>query len=120
MKPLFVYVGFAVVLSGCGIGGVWMNGDPSVGKNLKPYGAHWVKDGMTRESRLDDIVACGATRDLTIHFPIESIQKLPGYQYTETDEIRRAASNDVLEDRWRICMKSKGYSYVDKCDIRCL
>lgn len=86
----------------------------------KPYGAHWVKDGMTRESRLDDIVACGATRDLTIHFPIESIKKLPGYQYTETDEIRRAASNDVLEDRWRICMKSKGYSYVDKCDIRCL
>ncbi len=26
----------------------------------KPYGAHWVKEGMTRESRRDDLVACGS------------------------------------------------------------
>lgn len=47
----FIFLIAIFLLSGCGIGGFWMNGDPSVGKNLKPYGAHWVKDGMTKESR---------------------------------------------------------------------
>ena len=29
-------------------------------KYPKPYGAHWIKEGMTKESRREDIAECGA------------------------------------------------------------
>ena len=64
-----------LVLNGCGIGGMWMNGDPSVGRNLKPYGAHWIKEGMTRESRQTDLVACGALNGEKVEFPQDQIFK---------------------------------------------
>ena len=101
MKSLFVYVGFAAILSGCGIGGLWMNGDPSVGINLKPYGARWVKEGMTRESRKMDWIACGGEDDLKEHYERKS-----GITNKEFFDGLDAYRNQL----W-VCMKSKGYGY---------
>jgi hypothetical protein len=48
-----------MLLSGCGIGGVWLEPSNQPLSPFYPYGARWVKEGMTRESRLADWVACG-------------------------------------------------------------
>ena len=53
-----------VLLTGCaavvvtGIGGL-VHGVNTLPGPHYPYGARWVKEGMTRESRLADWVACG-------------------------------------------------------------
>jgi hypothetical protein len=114
--PLFV-----AMLNGCGIGGMWMNGDPSVGRNLKPYGAHWIKEGMTRESRQTDLVACGALNGEKVEFPQDQIFK----------EKKPSEPNDIaaylrLRDKVGVCMQSKGYTpvgdlqFLGGCDARCL
>ena len=41
-----------LMLSGCLLESV-----RPVDRNIKPYGAHWIKEGMTRESRLEAWVA---------------------------------------------------------------
>ncbi len=76
----------------------------------KLYGAHWVKEGMTRESRLGDFVQCGGRADLR-----------EGYEMTQ------GQSNKDFFDGFKAhvyqvsnCMKSKGYTDLDKCDARCL
>ena len=78
--------------------------------NSKPYGAHWIKDGMTRESRLVDYKECGGGADLR-----------EGY------EVRQGQSNKEFFDGFNAhtyqllsCMKSKGYVYRDQCDASCL
>lgn len=88
--------------------------------NLKPYGAHWIKDGMTRESRRNDSWTCGAANTViaadSVVFSKEQIAaaKLP----SDKDEF--FGSNERLTKQWGICMKSKGYTYLDQCDARCL
>lgn len=105
----------SIFLSGCGIGGFWMNGNPSVGKNLKPYGAHWVKDGMTRESRLDDTKACGSGRTEYVLFSTEKIKAamLP-------DDPNEINAMGRLSKQWAECMGAKGYNYLEQCDMRCM
>ncbi|MHA6908443.1 hypothetical protein ACQUJS_08400 [Ralstonia pseudosolanacearum] len=48
-----------IPLTGCGIGGFWMNGDPSAGKNLKPYLEEWEKPGASSEMRGQASASCG-------------------------------------------------------------
>jgi len=62
---------FAVtLLTGCGLAAPCGNGDPFAlfqycEKRVSyPYGAHWIKDGMTKESRRFDFVECGGGIDL--------------------------------------------------------
>lgn len=105
-----IYLAIALSLSGCGIGGHWMTGDPSAGKNVKPYGAHWVKEGMTRESRRADFVACGGAHDLNTGYVIK-----PGITVQQSF----AASNEHV-NRVLACMQTKGYVYQHHCDARCL
>jgi hypothetical protein len=105
-------------LTGCGIGGYWMNGNPNHSPTY-PYGAHWIKDGMTRESRRVDSWACGAAKTVigADHpvFPDDELKaaKLP------------SDLNDILAigrvtDKWAICMQAKGYTRIGKCDARCM
>ena len=77
----------------------------------KPYGAHWVKDGMTRESRLSDFVQCGGGADLRENYA-EWLSTIPYETYSagKTQHIR------TISD----CMKSKNYAWQDSCDTRCL
>jgi len=98
-------------LAGCGIGGHWMTGDPSAGKNVKPYGAHWVKEGLTRESRRADFMACGGAQDLREGYPIKPEETIQQFFAGRREHI-----NHVLLP----CMQSKGYVYQHQCDERCL
>jgi hypothetical protein len=91
-----------------------------------PYGARWVKEGMTRESRLADWVACGGGSDLRDGFRTNRYQE-PMRQYLSDLELHRY-------NLWS-CMTSKNYLYFNKdyeyeypkvtgtsqkCDSRCL
>jgi len=47
-----------------------MTGDPSAGKDIKPYIAYWQKDGVTEEERLADWVACGGNENGTFSWKV--------------------------------------------------
>ena len=88
-------------------------------QNIKPYGAHWIKEGMTRESRREDSWVCGAARTVigAEHpvFPDGELKaaKLPS-------DLNDIPANGRLTKKWATCMRDKGYTYVDSCDARCL
>jgi hypothetical protein len=105
-----IYLSIFLSLSGCGIGGHWMTGDPSAGKNVKPYGAHWVKEGMTREARKNDWIQCGGAQGLN-----------DGYE--RTSNISNKDFFDGLNlhrKKIRSCMDGKGYRWKEQCDASCL
>lgn len=49
----------ALSLSACGIGGMWMNGDPSVSRTLVPPRDTWQKMGNDGAARDADWRECG-------------------------------------------------------------
>ena len=67
-----------------------------------PYGARWFKEGMTRESRLADWVACGGGVNLSNGFR-DWITPEPWEKFN-------AAREQHLEEL-RACIKAKGYKY---------
>jgi hypothetical protein len=85
----------------------------------KPYGAHWIKEGMTQESRRNDSWSCGAAK--TIHAAdyvvFSEAQKISTRIPTDKDDY---GPDERLTVQWNTCMKSKGYVYLDQCDSRCL
>ena len=120
MNHLFriFFVLSSVWLTGCGIGGFWMNGNPNP-TPIKPYGAHWVKEGMTRESRRGDSWACGAAK--TIHAADHVVFTHEEITYAKLPEdLNDILANSRLTKKWISCMQSKGYTYLEQCDARCL
>lgn len=85
----------------------------------KSYGAHWIKEGMTTESRRNDSWRCGAAN--TIHAAdyvvFSDAQKNSARIPTDKDDY---GPDERLTVQWNTCMKSKGYVYLDQCDARCL
>lgn len=73
-------------------------------RNPVPYGARWVKEGMTRESRKADWVACGGGGDLQNGF-----RKLD-YASSETLE-SYLPKLDSHTGKLTDCIKSKGYEF---------
>lgn len=110
MKPHALICSLCIALSGCGIGGFWMNGDPSYKPDTKPYIAYWKMDGMTEESRRGDSAECGASQAPAIAddvmFPAEALNA----ERTKTDANELAAFWR-LRRNWSQCMESKGYRY---------
>lgn len=92
-----------------------------VDRNLKPYGAHWIKEGMTRESRKLDLTSCGALAGEEVRSPPERISA--ERQKTEPNEI---AAYLRLRSKVGSCMQAKGYKpigdlyFLGGCDERCL
>ena len=76
----------------------------------KPYGAHWVKDGVTRESRLGDFVQCGGDANLRHGYGMKNGQSTKDFFDGFNAHI----------DQLSNCMKDKGYIWLEKCDARCL
>jgi hypothetical protein len=72
----------------------------------KPYGAHWVKDGMTEAQRLDDIEQCGGGKGLYVGFPDAQIKA--ERQWDETTDF---PARDRLSKKWSTCMEANGYRY---------
>jgi hypothetical protein len=87
--------------------------------NRPPLGARWVKDGMTRESRLVDWVACGGGGNLQ-----------DGFRDWMDPESRKSYFDgwDQHMSHLSTCMQSKGYIFrnlqkpglPDQCDASCL
>jgi hypothetical protein len=84
-----------------------------------PYGARWVKEGMSRESRLADWVACGGGSDLRDGFRTSRYQEPMREYFKELETHTRSLAS---------CMYGKEYSHrsialpnqPDQCDSRCL
>ncbi len=116
-----------LMLTGCmGIGGIWLDPGNAPLAQHYPFGARWVKEGMTRESRLADWVGCGGGSNLQDGFREPNLSE-PYSSYWPMHENHRY-------DLWA-CMRSKGYEYFNKgfeyeypkldgkserCDARCL
>lgn len=99
------------MLSACGIGGYWMNGDPSAGRNIKPYLHHWEKHGVTSEQRREDSWTCGAgeTAYGADHVAFSQKQAAAEKQMNEKDDI---AARVRLREIWKNCMENKGYRHI--------
>jgi len=80
----------------------------------QPYGAHWVKEGMTKESRREDIAACGAKGNESVNFLPHEVQATK--QPEDPNDINGYLR---LRDHWAQCMRDKGYVYLELCDVRC-
>jgi len=105
-----------LIISGC-----LLEGASPIDRTIKPYGAHWVKEGMTRESRRSDLAFCGSINYEDIQFSLERIkaEKLP----SDPNDI-----NAFLRLRSQLgrCMSERGYQpigdlkYLGGCDERCM
>ncbi len=91
-------------------------------RTVKPYGAHWFKPGMTRESRRVDLAACGSTRGSEhISIPLDKIaaEVRPGEPNSANAYVR-------LQNQVGACMQQRGYEpigdlrFLGGCDERCM
>ena len=123
-KIFFIFVSGSLIflLNGCFVSELGsMSGGERIEyqKSIKPYGAHWIKEGMTQESRRNDSWSCGAAN--TIHAAdyvvFSDAQKISARIPTDKDDY---GPDERLTVQWNTCMKSKGYVYLDQCDARCL
>ncbi len=94
----FTLIWFSLLLSGCLLETVG-----PIDRNIKPYGAHWVKEGMTKESQLKDWVDCGGAANLSDGY--EKRPEQTNSQYFEGLRFHRT--------KLRNCMNSKGYVWVE-------
>lgn len=88
-----------------------------VDTRLKPYGVHWIKDGMTKESRKADSIACGAGKNYTVYVDFTDEQIRATKQPGDPNDINAYLR---LRELWAQCMRSKGYVHIAYCDDRCL
>jgi hypothetical protein len=113
---MFGVITLLVLLTGCGIGGVWLDPSNAPSRPSPPFLSHWIKEDMTRESRRNDSWACGAgPTAFAANYarpPEEQLKGKVGSEWHETSE--------RFLGQWVDCMKSKGYSPLEKCDARCL
>ena len=79
--------------------------------SIKPYGAHWVKEGMTRDSRRHDFKECGG----------DSISFKAGYE-KQRDQTTADYFEGLNKHTLKVhsCMRAKDYIYLEQCDARCL
>jgi len=94
-----------LMLSGCGIGGFWMNGDPSVGKNITPLRDYWHIFEGKKEERARHWVECGGMENGGYGIYKEGV----------TSKNISAVSREIFYNL-QICMIKKGYRYVGSCD----
>lgn len=83
-------------------------------KYPKPYGAHWIKEGMPKESRRKDIAACGAKGNESVNFLPYEIQAVK-----QPEDFNDVMAEARLTKKWASCMRDKGYTYQEYCDARC-
>jgi len=103
MRSLFVGAcASMMLLSGCGIGGVWLEPSNRPPSPSYPYGARWVEEGMTRESRLADWVACGGGMNLSNGFRTNSHGELMRQYLDEMENHSKKLSS---------CIQAKGYAF---------
>ncbi len=117
MKLTFatVWVLISMVLTSCGIGPHQMNGVSGRERteylnSIKPYGAHWIKEGMTKERRLSEFTQCGGYGNMREGYEIQPNQSTTDFFKGYNAHVTKVAA----------CMRAKGYTYLEQCDARCL
>lgn len=93
------------LLTGCGVGGMWMTGDPFPTKP-KAYIDYWNKPGMTEDDRLQAWLACGGQRNGNFGYSTKKHQ-IAGETNSETEQ--------RVENEFQICMLRAGYDYTGNC-----
>lgn len=112
---------FAILLVPLFLSGCLLESVGPIDRSIKPYGAHWVKEGMTRESRQVDLTACGSISNEDVRFQQEQLEmaRLPNEPNDISAYLR-------LRDQLGVCMSSRGYTpigdlkYLGGCDDRCM
>lgn len=110
-----VWILISTGLTACGIGPHQMNGVSGRERteylnSIKPYGAHWIKDGMTRESRLNEFTQCGGYGNMREGYEIQPNQSTTDFFKGYNAHVTKVAA----------CMRAKSYTYLEQCDARCL
>jgi len=93
------------LLSGCGIGSFWMNGNPAVGRNITPIRDYWRLPGGTTDARIRHWIECGGAKN--------------GGYYVSLHELEKRETKDTWGkkfDQMQICMMKIGYRYIGSCD----
>lgn len=70
---------------------------------------------MTKESRREDIAACGAKGNESVNFLPHEIQMAK-----QPEDSNNAMAEARLNKKWADCIREKGYVYLEYCDERCL
>jgi hypothetical protein len=101
------------------ISGCLLEGAGPVNRNIKPYGAHWIKNGMTMKGHQIDSWACGAANtEYAADNVVFTAKQRKNVQFP-TDKNDYEPDGRLL-NQWQACMRGKGYTYLDPCDARCL
>ena len=95
----------AFILTGCGIGGFWMNGNPNLSESV-PLRADWQKDSSSTAGLTLDWVECGG--DSKGWYYIERSPTDTG----ESDQEKSRLKHYAIQR----CMQDKGYRYIGCCD----
>jgi hypothetical protein len=113
---------FAVFLLPLLVSGCLLESVSPIDRSIKPFGAHWVKEGMTRESRRDDLAACGSVSgNEDVRFKDEQVEA--ARQVAEPNAINAYLR---LRDLLGQCMSARGYQpvgdlkYLGGCDESCM
>ena len=96
----------ALSLSACGIGGMWMNGHPSVSRTLVPPRDTWQKMGNDGAARYADWRECGGAANGGYH--VSTPQK------SSAAVIQQALGRTF--DDLQHCMMRSGYRYTGSCE----
>ena len=105
MKKISVLILTMICLTGC------LERIGQIDRSIKPYGAHWIKDGMTRESRTADWLQCGGGEGGKDGY-MDWQSSVPYEIYAQGKSVHIKKST--------ACMQVKGYFYLEQCDARCL
>lgn len=117
MKRSFATVSILISmgLTACGIGPHQMNGVSGRERteylnSIKPYGAHWIKGEMTRDSRRHDFKECGG----------DSVSFKAAYE-KQLDQTTAHYFESLNKHTLKVhaCMRAKDYIYLEQCDDRC-
>jgi len=108
IKTLLINISF-LFLSGCGIGGYWMNGDPSGGKNITPSRDLWFLSEGSAEMRSKDWIECGGWP--TGRYASSVV--LPSEKNLSTKELFEIG--EKKDEKTVTCMLNKGYRYTGSC-----
>jgi hypothetical protein len=105
MKKIVVFL-LPLLVSGCLLETVG-----PIDRTIKPYGAHWIKEGMTRDSRRHDFKECGG----------DSVSFKAGYE-KQRDQTPADYFEGLNKHTLKVhsCMRAKNYVYLEQCDARCL
>lgn len=102
---------FAVILLPLLVSGCLLESVGPIDRSIKPYGAHWIKEGMTRDSRRHDFKECGG----------DSVSFKAGYE-KQRDQTTADYFEGLNKHTLKVhaCMRAKDYIYLEQCDARCL